>query len=236
MTFRPYPILTLLTLPALALLIWLGSWQLERRAWKADLIAEFEASAQAEPVALETALCQGAPELGRRVAMDTVSPGEGRVKVYGTGPDGAPGWRVFAPVITPACAAATAVLAETAFEPLPTAARGGDGRAARPSRVDALRLERPAPRGPFTPADDAAGGQFYAFDAEAMGQALGFGPGEVNPRWWLAADDGALPARLAQTPPARHVGYAATWFLMAAALIAIYLLFHARAGRLRLRG
>ncbi|WP_375285388.1 SURF1 family cytochrome oxidase biogenesis protein, partial [Marinicauda pacifica] len=34
MKFRPLLVLTLFTLPALALLVWLGSWQLERAAWK----------------------------------------------------------------------------------------------------------------------------------------------------------------------------------------------------------
>ncbi len=235
MTFRPYPVLTLLALPALAFLIWLGSWQLDRRAWKAELIAAFEASTEAPAVGLEATLCGGAPATGRRVAMETVFPGEGAVKVYGTGPDGAPGWRIFAPVLVPSCDDATLILAETAFEPLETAMRGGDGRAAAGSLVDALRFETPAPRGPFTPPDDPEAGEFYAFDAAAMGQALGFGAVDVNADWWLAADDGALPAYLTQTPPERHVGYAVTWFLMAVALVAIYLLFHLRAGRLSVR-
>jgi surfeit locus 1 family protein len=235
MTFRPYPVLTLLTLPALAFLLWLGSWQLDRRAWKAELIAGFEASTQAPPVALEQTLCGGEPATGQPVDMATVFPGDGAVKVYGTGPAGAPGWRIFALVFVPSCDEATLILAETAFEPLETAMRGGDGRAAQRSSVDALRFETPAPRGPFTPPNDPEAGEFYAFDAAAMADALGFGAGDVNPNWWLAADDGSLPAYLTQTPPERHVGYAVTWFLMALALVAIYALFHARAGRLTLR-
>ncbi len=234
MTFRPYPILTLLTLPALAFLIWLGSWQLDRRAWKAELIAAFEASAEAPPVGLEETLCASSPATGQRVDMNTVFPGDGAVKVYGTGPEGAPGWRIFAPVLVPACGDAPLILAETAFEPLETAMRGGDGRTAERSVVQSLRFETPAPRGPFTPADSADQSEFYAFDASAMAVALGFDAGDVNADWWLAADDGSLPAYLTQTPPERHVGYAVTWFLMAAALIAVYLLFHARAGRFSL--
>ncbi|MCR9130000.1 MAG: SURF1 family protein [Alphaproteobacteria bacterium] len=235
MTFRPYPILTLLTLPALAFLIWLGSWQLDRRAWKAELIAAFEASAEAPPVGLEETLCAGSPATGQRVDMNTVFPSDDAVKVYGTGPEGAPGWRIFAPVLVPACDDAPLILAETAFEPLETAMRGGDGRTAERSVVQSLRFETPAPRGPFTPADSPGQSEFYAFDAGAMAVSLGFDAGDVNADWWLAADDGSLPAYLTQTPPERHVGYAVTWFLMAAALIAVYLLFHVRAGRLTLR-
>lgn len=234
MIFRPFPVLTLLTLPALAFLLWLGSWQLDRSAWKAELIAAFEATGEAPPAVLEDTLCRGEAATGLRVDMDTVFPGEGVVKVYGTGPEGAPGWRIFAPVFAPACTDAPLILAETAFEPLQTAMRSGDGRTTQRSIVQSLRFEAPAPRGPFTPADDPGEAEFYAFDADAMAGSLGFDAGELNGDWWLAADDGSLPAYLTQTPPERHIGYAVTWFLMALALMAVYLLFHVRAGRLGL--
>jgi surfeit locus 1 family protein len=185
MTFRPFPILTLLTVPALAFLLFLGSWQLDRRAWKAELIAAFETSAEAPPVGLEETLCGAVPRTGQRVAMDTVFPGDEAVKVYGTGPEGAPGWRLFAPVFVPSCDEALLVLAETAFEPLETAMRGGDGRTVERSVVTDLRFEAPAPRGAFTPSDNPEQLEFYAFDADAMAAALGFDAGDVNPRWWL---------------------------------------------------
>lgn len=235
MIFRPYPLLTAFTLCALVLLIWLGSWQLERRAWKAELIGAFEQSASTPPVDLAEAVCDGVITPGLPVEAATVVPGEAQVRVYGMGPNGAPGWRVFAPVFTAACADHPVILAEVGFEPLATALRGGDGRTVQASTPDALRFETPAPRGPFTPPNAPEAGEFYAFDAAAMAQSFQLSQGDVNTRWWLAADDGSLPAHLTQTPPERHVGYAVTWFLMAAALIAVYALFHGRAGRLRLR-
>lgn len=235
MIFRPYPLLTAFTLCALVLLIWLGSWQLERRAWKAELIGAFERSANTQPVDLAAVMCAGAITPGLPVEGATVRPGDERVRVYGVGPGGAPGWRLFAPVSITACAPYPVILAEVGFEPLETALRGGDGRTVQASTPDALRFETPAPRGPFTPPNAPEADEFYAFDAAAMARALERSEGDVNPVWWLAADDGSLPAHLTQTPPERHVGYAVTWFLMAAALIAIYALFHVRAGRLALR-
>jgi surfeit locus 1 family protein len=235
MIFRPFPVLTLLTLPALAFLVWLGDWQLDRRAWKTEMIAEFERSAADAPVDLGEALCHGGAAFGRRVDMDTLSPGPINVRVYGVNRDGAPGWRVFAPVVTDPCQGQRVILAETGFQPLETAMRGADGRTVTASQTDALRFEAPAGRGPFTPANDPDGDAFYAFDREAMAQALEVPPADIHADWWLAADDGSLPPHLSQTPPERHLGYAVTWFLMAAALISVYLLFHARAGRLRLR-
>ena len=234
MTFRPYPVLTLLTVPALAFLIWLGSWQLDRRAWKAELIEAFEASAEAAPASLSDLLCEGAAAPGRAADIASITPGAPYVRVYGTGPQGAPGWRLFAPVRTPECAGHDLILAEVAFDPLETAVRGADGRTARRSMVEALRLEAPAPRGPFTPTGEASQREFYAFDRAAMAGAFDQPAEALTPDRWLAADDGSLPAHLTQTPPERHVGYAVTWFLMSAALIGIYLLFHVRTGRLTL--
>ncbi|CAN0304123.1 unnamed protein product, partial [Chrysoparadoxa australica] len=66
MTFKPFPVLTLLTLPALAFLLWLGSWQLDRRAWKAELIGAFEQTAALPPTSLNEILCTGSEDpLGR---------------------------------------------------------------------------------------------------------------------------------------------------------------------------
>ena len=49
MGFRPALWMTICSVIALVLLIALGSWQLYRMQWKAELIAEFEARAQATP-------------------------------------------------------------------------------------------------------------------------------------------------------------------------------------------
>jgi surfeit locus 1 family protein len=49
---------------------------------------------------------------------------------------------------------------------------------------------------------------------------------------WLPSAGAGLPPGLAAMPPSRHVGYALTWFGLALTLIAVYLAFHHRAGRL----
>ena len=40
MYFRPYPILTIIAVPALAALVALGVWQSQRAGWKAGEIAK----------------------------------------------------------------------------------------------------------------------------------------------------------------------------------------------------
>lgn len=58
MTFTFRPGLTVATLIALLILISLGTWQMQRLAWKRDLIASTEVLTQAAPVALEDFLAR----------------------------------------------------------------------------------------------------------------------------------------------------------------------------------
>jgi surfeit locus 1 family protein len=231
MTFRPVPILTVFTLAALVLLLWLGSWQLDRRAWKQDLLADFAAVIEADPVTLREGLCEGAASPGRAFDPADSRPGEAELRVYGIGPEGGPGWRIFAPIAAPDCAPAAVLLAETRFEPLDTARAGASGLPASAAAVTDLRFERPLGEGVFTPQNGPDG--FYAYAPDAMGEAIGLAPGALSSDWWLARDTGAAPTFLTHTPPERHLAYAITWFAMALALIAVYLAFHARAGRLK---
>ena len=55
MRFRPFLWLTIVSLPALLVLVGLGSWQLQRLQWKNDLIASFESRAAAAAIAVPAA-------------------------------------------------------------------------------------------------------------------------------------------------------------------------------------
>lgn len=57
MQFRPLPALTLFTVISLAILCSLGTWQLQRMAWKSDLIEQYGARGSA--ASLNEALCAG---------------------------------------------------------------------------------------------------------------------------------------------------------------------------------
>jgi hypothetical protein len=68
MYFRPFPVLTIIAVPALAALIALGVWQSQRAGWKAELITQFEQAAKADPLLPEAALCGQTPKPGEVVA------------------------------------------------------------------------------------------------------------------------------------------------------------------------
>ncbi len=224
MQFSPMPLLSLLAAAGLGVLLWLGVWQLGRADWKAEEIAAFEALQEAGPVSLEQALCGAIPEAGQPLQPVAADPQAPALSVYGRNADGAPGWRLFRPVDAPNCAEHPRLLAETGFRPL-------DG-AAQPSGTAGVRLAKPLAAGPFTPPADMEAAEVYAYDATQAERALALEPGALSRDWWIELDDGALPERLSETPPERHVGYAATWFGLALTLIAVYAGFHVSTGRL----
>lgn len=235
--FRPYPVLSVLTVMALALLLALGGWQLDRRAWKIELLAEHAAITDAPAGPLD-AVCDG-PSAGQPIAG--AQPDVARmVRVFGRSTGGAPGWRLFAPAPLPDCAEAGFILVEAGFAPLSAATAATEAATAPGVRAarDGLRLETPLRRGVFGAVDTPDRGEFYAFDATSMEAALGLEPGALLTGWWLAVDDGRPPAWLAATPPERHFAYALTWYLMALALLGVWLALNIARGRIgwRVRG
>jgi len=232
--FRPYPVLTVFTLAGLALLVWLGSWQTDRRTWKIELLNAFALTAGAAPVTLEQGLCEGRAATGQAVDPESVSSTGPALRVYGRDEYGAPGWRLFEQGQAPGChEGARIVLVETGFEGLETATRSDDSEVRDAAERSQLRFEVPSLPGALTPPSDPGSNSFYAFDPEGMAPLWGLDPAQLDDQWWLVRSDGTPPAYLTQTPPERHLAYAITWFVMSVALLVVYLAFHISAGRLR---
>jgi surfeit locus 1 family protein len=231
MMFRPFPILTLIAVPALIALVWLGVWQVQRAEWKAGLIKSFEAAAAAEPASLDDAFCrQGGPRPDAVVKLEDTRGLQ--LRVFGHNAKGNAGWRQFQ-AVHPVCFSSTGgVLAETGFEPI----KIGDLPAtapATPAEFAGKYIVAPWPEKPMMAAENAPDrNEWHWFDGPAMSAFLGAGP--VAEHYILAKLDG-MPDHLVRTPPSGHIGYAVTWFGMAIAFLVIYALFHARAGRLRFR-
>lgn len=224
MHFRPLPLLTLLAFPALALLLGLGVWQLDRAEWKEQQIEAYQSRQSEAPMPLADIACAEAEPYGRRVRPVEPASGEG-LQLSGRDRSGQLGWRLFQMAPAPACLESGYILVETGFRPL-------SGEAQPLSAETGLIYTRPQRAGQFTPDPNPAGREFYAFDRAAMADALGLAPGELYDQAWLSADDGELPAVLSEVPPARHIGYAVTWFGFAFALLVVYFAFHAARGRL----
>lgn len=220
--FRPLPLMSIFSIVALAVLVMLGRWQWERY--------EQKSAAAEEPIA-EMTIADYQP------IPDAIQ------FVHGVRPDTREqGWRVFAPVAY----GATTVFVDADFIP--------DVAPPDPSEVRfpaALRFGapitgasiRPEPPAPLTLAPRPLQRLWFSVDLEAMGRNGGL---ENVADYFIAgsyvgADGRATPNPFALAPgadvlpPARHLGYALTWYGLAAVLIAIYFAYHASVGRFRLR-
>jgi len=229
--FRPRLWPTVIALPAFLILLGLGSWQMDRLAWKRDLIAEREAALASPPLAAPPARFDPARHAGRRVtARGTFLHGR---EMY-LGPrarDGRPGYEVVTPLIL---ADGAAVLVIRGWVPLDRRdpERRAAGQPAGTVAVEGLMRASETP-GLFTPDNAPAEGLWYWLDLDAMAAQAGLQRArpyviEAGP----AANPGGLPIGRPYRVELRndHLQYAITWYALAAALAVIYILFHRRAG------
>ncbi|GAA0649748.1 SURF1 family protein [Brevundimonas lenta] len=215
--------LTIVSALALALLISLGVWQVQRLHWKTGLIAEAEAAAAHPPVALAALRAErGVPEF-RKVAL--VCPG------LATAPfvelqsihDGQAGVRLIS-ACRPAGSGETLLL-DRGFVADIISARPPAAASEAPVRIVAEVRQTPA-AGPMAAAPN--GSHFYARDNNAMAKVLGVA-GSVAPETFFAvtSSNPEWQALTPSAPPAafsnNHLGYALTWFGLALALAGFYI-------------
>jgi surfeit locus 1 family protein len=227
---------TLAFLPAFALLLALGVWQLERRERKLALIAEMTAQLAEPPVSLE-ALAR-AHAAGERVDYRPVIA-HGRFdnahELYLFRPSraGEGGYHVITPLLRDDD---LPVLVDRGFVP-PTRLDPATRSAGNLEGLVTLRgIARESEKaGPFTPANEPDTNLWFTRDAAAMAAAAGLG--QVEP-FFIEADAAENPGgfpiggQTEVTLKNPHLGYALTWFGLAAALVFVYLAYHRSQGRL----
>lgn len=217
--FKPLPLMSLLSIIAFAALISLGRWQWERYDEKT--------AAAAEPVA--------------EMTIASYQPIAGGIQfVHGVRADTREqGWRVFAPVQF----GDTVVFVDADF--IPGVAPPDHDEVRFPP---ALRLGapvtgasiRPQPPAPLTLAPRPLQRLWFAVDLPAMGRNAGVGAvadyyiaaAYVGADGRAAANPFAVAPGADALPPARHLGYALTWYGLALVLLVIYFAYHVSVGRL----
>lgn len=203
----------LVVLPTLAVLLALGTWQVNRLAWKTDLLARIAAAEAAAPVPLTATpapfakvVAAGRFDYGREALLGL----EVRGAVLGA--------RLLTPLLREG---AEPILVDRGWVPLER-----DRPVARPEgAVQVTGFVRPGETaGMFAAADDVPGRRFYTFDPVAIGGALGLP--RVAPFGLVAlgeAEGLPQPARALPRPSNNHLGYVITWYGLAAALVGVFL-------------
>ncbi|MGP0057932.1 MAG: SURF1 family protein [Beijerinckiaceae bacterium] len=217
------------TLVVGAMLVSLGVWQLHRLAWKEALIAEIAARADAAPVPL--------PPEALWPLLEPENYGYRHVEVTGYyehdkealvfragGPNGmGPGYLVLTPLRLDTGAHVIVnrgFVAQDRKDPAQRAAGQIEGEI----HVRGL-MRPPEPRDFFTPADSPEKGTYFTRDPALIAAHFGL----VRPApFSLDADDLAVPGgwpkggATVRIMPNNHLGYAITWFGLAAALVGVF--------------
>jgi surfeit locus 1 family protein len=217
---------------AFIVLVGLGTWQVERKAWKEGLIASLTERLAVAPTALPAAadwphLDRTADEY-RRVTFSAAFDYAHEAFVFAAGsafrPEiVSPGYWVFTPA---RLADGVVVIVNRGFVP--------DGRKDPETRPDgqvagtiALTgvLRWPDGHNWFTPNDDPAHNLWFSRDPQAIATAKGLGP--VAPFFVeqeAPVPPGGLPqpGKLVVALPDNHLQYALTWYGLAAVLVGVF--------------
>jgi surfeit locus 1 family protein len=246
---RTWRSLLLPALLAFAVLIALGTWQVERKAWKESLIASLTerlaAAPQTLPPAKDWAKLDRAGDEYRRVKFTASFDNAREALVFAAAsafrPDvTSPGYWVFTPA---RLADGSIIVVNRGF--VPDARRDPksrpQGQIAEAIEITGA-LRWPDERHWFTPADDVSHNLWFTRDPAAIAAAKGLdkgldpGTGAVAPFYVeqeTPTPPGGLPqpGKLVVALPDNHLQYALTWYGLAAVLAVVFGFWAASSGR-----
>ena len=235
MTFRPALWMTIVAIPTLAILLYLGTWQVIRLQWKEALIEEF--ASRVTTAAITPPLAENAQDQRyQRLAANGIWMHYAEVQLIGRTFEGTAGYHVITPM------------------------RLDDGRILilnrgwvsqdyrrpekRPSSLDAgwvtvdaiLRL--PFRKGYFVPENNPEGDDWFTLNIADIKAHHDLGDRVITA---YSADvmrpDGPYALPIGATDEIEiandHLHYALTWYGLALGLIGVYVSWHVQAGRLR---
>ncbi|AWK85594.1 SURF1 family protein [Azospirillum thermophilum] len=230
-SFRPTLRATFITIPAVLTMLGLGTWQLHRLGWKAELIERVEQRAAAAPVPLPATLDDPAEWEFRQVTVSGRFLHDKELLLLARPHQGQAGYEVVTPLRRDDGAV---LLVNRGFVPMDrrAAVSRAQGQGSGPVTIrGTVRL--PPPSGLFQPDNSPGADVWRRLDPPAMAAAVGL---PAVPPLVVEAlpgqSPGGLPAGIAPRVelPNNHLHYALTWYGLAVTLIAVYVLSQRRSG------
>lgn len=229
-SFRPTLWPTLLTVPAVIVLIALGTWQVDRLTWKRALILEAETNLAAAPVALPAAIETPKDWEYRRVRVEGRFLHEKEMYLTSRTRNGKVGFGVVTPFLRKE---GGALLVHRGWVPMDRKdpATRPEGLPEGPLAIEGV-LHADKPKGWLTPPNEPGKNLWFHVDVPAMAAFAGVAPA---PDFLITALPGKNPDfyPLADPPrielPNDHLSYAIVWYSLAVSLLVIYFLYHRRA-------
>lgn len=222
--FRPGWPLTIVVAASLAVLVTLGTWQVQRLQWKLELIERVEAGLEAEPVPLPA----DAPDLA---ALDhrpvTVTGTLRHDRAFAKGSvqkGGVPGARLLVPLERPD---GVPILVDLGWVPEPVRDHWGGEPQPVTALTGTLYLDHLEAKPPFVPANEPENRRWFWHDTEALRDWTG--SADLAAATLVRRPDGIERQPPIADPPAMtlsndHLGYALTWYGLAVGLLVIYVL------------
>jgi len=227
--FHPRLVPTLFTIPALIILVGLGSWQVQRLHWKEGLIAQRDRMVAAPPIAPPQTLAEAEQNQFRHVADDGVLLNDKEIFLAAASEGGGSGYQVLTPLQEPD---GRIIFVNRGFIPLelkdPVKRAAGEPSGA--VHIAGLLRVPPAEKPTFfLPNNRPDLDLWFWVDLPAMANAAGVG--DAAP-FYIDADKAPNPGGWPKGGvtnlelPNDHLQYAITWFSLAVALVVIYVLYH----------
>ena len=216
---------TLFTVAALAMLIGLGTWQLNRKTWKDGLQREIDQRAQQAPRSMSDGAALAKLEPYTRVRVRGTLRHDGERHLYAPDPRLGSGVLVFTPLVL---GDGSTLMVNRGF--VPDALRDPSKRTAGllGGEVEVTGLVRaPEVQAAFVPPNDPQRNQWYWRDIATMaGNAprvlpiyLDAGAEPANPGGWPKGGGTLLQL------PNKHLEYMVTWYGIALTLVGVYAAF-----------
>jgi surfeit locus 1 family protein len=227
--FHPRLVPTLFTIPALIVLVGLGTWQVQRLHWKEGLIAQRDRMVAAPPIAPPQTLAEAVPNQFRHVADDGVLLNDKEIFLAAASEGGGSGYQVLTPLQEPD---GRIIFVNRGFIPLELKdpAKRAAGEPSGPVHIAGLLRVPPAEKPTFfLPNNRPDLDLWFWVDLPAMAKAAGVP--DTAP-FYIDADKTPNPGGWPQGGvtnlelPNDHLQYAITWFSLAIALVVIYVLYH----------
>jgi surfeit locus 1 family protein len=229
------PVLTVCALLGLAVLIFLGVWQMQRLEWKRSLIGKVEARTIAAPIPLDDAIRRwrdGEDMEYTPVRATGIYAQDKEAHVFGI-LDGRPGYYIFTPLLRTQTALPYAAIVYVNLGFAPQSLKDID------KRPDSIRLDRRIVEGLFRTAERRTGAakffravdqpsenQWYVRDPALFAAAAGIdAPSYYIDSFAVEGVEWPKGGTTRLDFSNRHLEYALTWFGLAATLIGVWLIF-----------
>lgn len=237
MHFRPTLWPTLITIPALVILVLFGYWQMQRLQWKTELLEELAIRSSAHAIELPFDARIPAEDLAfRKVTVVGHYMHEAEMHLLNRVRDGIPGINIFTPLIRSDDGGI--LLVNRGWVPIDWPGTPVEAEAGEPDVVEVTGVVRiPELPGWLVPENEPDRNAWYFIDLAEMARSAGILP--VMEYYVFATGERVLSGReaplLSPDPnewridlPNNHLSYAITWFSLAGALLAIYVIYHTR--------